>query len=240
MTSNITDITPRRETLPIGKLHPNTGQLADYGIPKNPRFIRNDKYRALLDSITEDPDMMEVREVAVYDTGNAKTGYVVVGGNMRFRAAKELGYKEVPCKIYPTETPPDKLRRFILKDNNAFGGNDWDELANWNPDEIASAAIDIPNIDFNNGDDEEQGGEEGGNAPGSGNGGQGNKEKQRTHIFAEGDVWQLGKHYLICRSKEDLSVLGEIADYWEAKTGKAAVLLGNGLFKEDDNNGKLI
>lgn len=181
MTSNITDITPRRETLPIGKLHPNTGQLADYGIPKNPRFIRNDKYRALLDSITEDPDMLEVREVAVYDTGNAKTGYVVVGGNMRFRAAKKLGYKEVPCKVYPTDTPADKLRRFILKDNNEFGENDWDELANWNPDEIASAAIDIPNIDFNNGDDGEQDGEENGKDTQGGNAEENSAENDFYH-----------------------------------------------------------
>ncbi len=220
------EITPMREILPISKLHPNTGQLEKTGIPKNPRFIRDAKYKKLIDSLREDPDMMEVREVAVYDTGDTKIGYIVVGGNMRFRAAKELGYKEVPCKIYPTDTPADKLRRFILKDNSSFGETDFDELANWSPKEIASAAIDIPNIDFGDGSKTGEDGIGHGNKDCS-------KEEKRTHTLVDGDVWKLDKHYLVCRSDENLPILGELVSLWETRTGKMAVLLGNGIFKDN-------
>lgn len=209
MTSDMIDIIPRRETLPIDKLHPNTGQLADYGIPKNPRFIRDAKYKKLIDSITEDPDMMEVREVAVYDTGNAKTGYVVVGGNMRFRAAKELGYKEVPCKIYPTETPPDKLRRFILKDNSSFGETDFDALlSEWDIEDIESAAIDIPDVPDPHIEEAEDAEDD--NFDVSGN-------IPKVARSKDGDVYRLGEHRLICgdsTKEEYINALmdGEMAD----------------------------
>lgn len=203
------EITPIRETLPITKLHPNTGQLADKGVPKNPRFIRDAKYKKLIDSIREDPDMMEVREVAVYDTGDTKSGYVVVGGNMRYRAAKELGYKEVPCKVYPSDTPADKLRRFILKDNSSFGENDFDALlSEWDIEDIESAAIDIPDVPDPHIEEAEDAEDDNfdvtGNTP-------------KVAKAKAGDIYRLGEHRLICgdsTKEEYVNALmdGEMAD----------------------------
>src|SRR5574344_952688 len=68
---------------------------------------------------------------------------------MRYRAMKELGYKEVPCKVLPTDFPIDKLRRIVLKDNSSFGETDFEALlAEWSQDEIELAAIDIPELDM--------------------------------------------------------------------------------------------
>ena len=131
--------------LPITQVFPNIGQVK--GLNKNPRFIRDEKYKALLQSIKDDPEMLELRELIVYDTNDPDLGYVVVGGNMRYRAMKELGYKEVPCKVLHTGFPIEKLRRIVLKDNGGFGEWDFESLvAEWNLEEIGSAAIDIPDL----------------------------------------------------------------------------------------------
>lgn len=146
----------------IRKLHPNNGQLEERGLPRNPRFIRNDKYIKLLQSIRDDPEMLELRELIVYDSGDASIGYIVVGGNMRLRAMKELGYKEAPTKLLPPEFPIDKLRRIILKDNSSFGETDFDILvSDFDIAEIADAAIDIPNVDFGVDDTNDKNGADG-------------------------------------------------------------------------------
>lgn len=120
----------------------NSGQIE--GVPKNPRFIRSEKYKKLVESIKEDPEMLELRELLVYPF---KLRYVIIGGNMRYRALKELGYTEAVCKVLPEEFPKDKLRRVILKDNASFGEINWDSLlSEWAPIEIDAAAIDIPGI----------------------------------------------------------------------------------------------
>lgn len=131
--------------LPITQVFPNIGQVK--GLPKNPRFIRDEKYKKLVQSIKDDPEMLELRELIVYDTDDPSLGYVVVGGNMRYRATKELGYKEVPCKVLHTGFPVEKMRRIALKDNSAFGETDFATLvAEWSMDEIELAAIDVPDI----------------------------------------------------------------------------------------------
>lgn len=123
----------RSETLPIGKIHLNKGQVPN--LPKNPRFIRDERFKALCKSIADAPEMLSLREILVYDNGGE---YVIIGGNMRFRAVRELGFKEVPCKILPQDTPVDKLREYTIKDNVAFGENDWEALDNeWDGSELA-------------------------------------------------------------------------------------------------------
>lgn len=132
--------------IPINQLNPNIGQVK--GLPKNPRFIRDAKYKKLLQSIKDDPEMLELRELIVYDANNADLGFIVIGGNMRFRAMKELGYKDAPCKVLHTGFPIEKMRRIILKDNSSFGDTDFNTLiAEWSIDEIETAAIDVPNIE---------------------------------------------------------------------------------------------
>lgn len=122
----------------VSKLSPNVGQVA--GLPKNPRFIKDDKFKKLVNSLREDPEMMQLREVIAYDNHGE---LVIICGNMRFRAAKELGLKEVPCKILPTDTDVEKLKAYTIKDNAEFGQNDWDALANeWDTTKLSDWGID--------------------------------------------------------------------------------------------------
>lgn len=111
--------------IPLSKLHLNTGQIKD--VPKNPRFIKDERFAALKKSIEDDPEMLSLRELVAYDNNGE---LVVILGNMRYRAMKELGYKDAPVKVLPTETEAKKLRAYIQKDNIAFGQNDWDLLGN--------------------------------------------------------------------------------------------------------------
>ena len=99
--------------LAIGLLDFNKGQLK--GLPKNPRFFRDYRYEAMKRSIQESPEMLELRELIVYPYSEGR--YVVVCGNLRLRACKELGYKELPCKILNPETDVKKLREYATKDN---------------------------------------------------------------------------------------------------------------------------
>lgn len=132
-----------QKNLDISLLEVNKGQL--YGLPKNPRFIKDDRYLALKKSIEEAPEMLSIREIVVYPLENGH--YVVIGGNMRLRACQEIGYKELPCKILPLETPVAKLREYTIKDNIAFGSNDWDVIANeWDTEELAEWGME--GVDF--------------------------------------------------------------------------------------------
>lgn len=122
----------KTQQVALSKLHLNNGQIE--GVPKNPRFIKDEKFETLKKSIQDDPEMLELREIIAYDNGGE---LVIVGGNMRYRAMKELGFKDAPVKILPQETAPEKIRAFIIKDNVAYGQNDWDILANeWDVDEL--------------------------------------------------------------------------------------------------------
>lgn len=118
--------------IPLSKLHLNTGQIKD--VPKNPRFIKDERFAALKKSIEDDPEMLNLRELVAYDNNGE---LVVILGNMRYRAMKELGYKDAPVKVLPAETDAKKLRAYIQKDNIAFGQNDWDLLGNeWDVAEL--------------------------------------------------------------------------------------------------------
>ena len=137
------------KNIPIGKLELNSGQIK--GLPKNPRFIRDERFKALKKSIQDFPEMMEYRELIVYPVGGK---YVVIGGNMRLRACKELGFKDVPAKILPENTPVEKLREFAIKDNIAFGQLSWDDLANeWEQTELEEWGIELQEVFNGNIDD---------------------------------------------------------------------------------------
>lgn len=126
----------------VSELQHNTGQIPD--VPTNPRFIRDERFKALKKSIQEDPEMLDIREVVAYDYNGQ---LVVVLGNMRFRAICELGYKEVRVKILPFETPARKLRAYVIKDNVNHGEHDFDLLANdWEMDELKFDGLLVPDI----------------------------------------------------------------------------------------------
>ena len=86
--------------------------------------------------------MLELRELIVFPLG--VLDYIVIGGNMRFRAASELGHKTIPCKILPKDTPVEVLAELAIKDNGDFGENDWDILANeWDVFDLEAWGVDI-------------------------------------------------------------------------------------------------
>lgn len=106
--------------------------------PKNPRLIKDDKFRKLVKSIEEFPQMLELRPIVV-DENN-----IVLGGNMRLKACKEAGLKEVFIVKAEglTELQKDE---FIVKDNVGFGEWDWDILANeWDADKLDEWGLDVP------------------------------------------------------------------------------------------------
>jgi hypothetical protein len=104
--------------------------------PHNPRTITEEKFRKLVDSLRQFPEMLEARPIVV-DKDN-----VVLGGNMRLKAAREAGLKEVP--IYRSDWGHDKSSEFIIKDNVSYGEHDWDILANeWDSYPLAEWGLDV-------------------------------------------------------------------------------------------------
>lgn len=128
------------QTIPISLLDFNKGQLK--GLPKNPRFFRDYRYEAMKRSIAESPEMLELRELIVFPYPEGR--YVVVCGNLRLRACKELGYKELPCKVLDPSTEAKKLREYATKDNVNFGENDMDVMANeWDKGELQDWGVEF-------------------------------------------------------------------------------------------------
>ena len=104
----------KTQKVKIGKIKTN---------PNNPRLIKDDKFKKLVKSIKEFPEMLEIRPIVV-DKDN-----IVLGGNMRLRACQEAGLKEVHI-LQADQLTEKQQREFIIKDNVGFGEWDWDEIAN--------------------------------------------------------------------------------------------------------------
>lgn len=135
---NITDT--RIEMLPISQLAENKGQIV--GVKPNPRVLRDDKYKRLLASLRED-DLTGVLPLKVYGYAGE---WVVIGGNMRLKALREIGgVDKVPCIIIPDAATPEVLNKIVIIDNSTYGDWDWDMLANeWNADELQDWGLDVP------------------------------------------------------------------------------------------------
>lgn len=133
------------KSLKITQLLSNEGQIK--GLPRNPRLIKDARFEKLKKSLTDDPEMLELRELLVVPFNNK---YVIIGGNMRFRAAQELGFTEMPCKVIPANTPVEKLRAYVIKDNLAFGSDDVDLLkTEWDTIELESWGFEVPDWEEN-------------------------------------------------------------------------------------------
>jgi len=123
------------DTIRLDTLHLNDGS---YGLPKNPRFIRDERFRALCRSIADNPEYMPARPIIVNEAG------VILGGNMRYRACLENGLVEVPASwVQRVEGwPLEKQKRFIVLDNRGFGEDDMDALANeWDVEDLIAAGF---------------------------------------------------------------------------------------------------
>jgi site-specific DNA-methyltransferase (adenine-specific) len=144
--------------------------------PNNPRIIKDDKFAKLVKSINEFPQMLNLRPIVVNDD------MVVLGGNMRLKACKEAGLKEIPI-IKASELTEQQQKEFIVKDNVGYGEWDWDDLANnWDAAELEEWGLDIP--DFKTEDEAQEDDYE---IP----------EHLRTDIVL-GDLFEIGPHRLLC------------------------------------------
>jgi hypothetical protein len=118
------------KTVKISEIKPN---------PNNPRLIKDEKFVKLVNSIKGFPEMLEIRPIVV------NSDMIVLGGNMRLKACKEAGLKEIPV-IFADDLTEEQQREFIIKDNVGFGEWDWEMIANeWEPEQLEDWGMSIPN-----------------------------------------------------------------------------------------------
>ena len=194
------------QTLPIGKIKAN---------PNNPRTIKDDKFFKLVQSLKDLPEMAKVRPVVV------NQDMVVLGGNMRLKAMKEAGWKDVPVEI--VDWDEDKQRQFIIKDNVGFGEWDWEMLANqWDAEKLDDWGLDIPAFD----DPKELEAEEDDYE----------MPDQITTDIVLGDLFEIGPHRLLCGDSTDSDAVARLMNGEKANfaftsppynAGKSEMLSGN-------------
>ena len=188
--------------IPLQLLLNNEGQIK--GVPRNPRQITEEAFNKLKKSL-EDSDLTDFKPLIVYPYGEQ---FVVLGGNMRLRALRELGVPDVSCIVVPEGTPVAHLKKIVILDNNEFGEYDWDAIANeWSEEPLQDWGVVLPVWN------EEKSAK---------------VEQAQQDVFdedadaidarcARGDIWQLGEHRLMCgdsTSESDVELLlnGTMAD----------------------------
>lgn len=108
--------------------------------PSNPRIIKDDKFKKLVQSIKDFPEMLEKRPIVV------NKEMIVLGGNMRLKACIEAGLKDVPVLV--ADWSEEKQREFIIKDNVSGGDWNWDDLTdNWDIEKLEEWGLDLPNFE---------------------------------------------------------------------------------------------
>jgi len=149
--------------------------------PNNPRIIKDEKFAKLVKSIQEFPDMLNKRPLVCYTDTDGQ--FVVLGGNMRLKAAKECKLKEIPI-ILADEWTAEQRAEFLIKDNVGFGEWDWEQLANeWDVQQLEDWGLDVP--DFQGEELEAQ--EDDYEIP----------DVVQTDIVL-GDLFEIGEHRLLC------------------------------------------
>lgn len=129
------------KVLDFAQLEVNDGQLE--GLPANPREIGTPKFDLLKNNIKEHPEFLKYNLLKVFPLANGH--YIIIGGNMRFRAMQELGYTKVPCAIIDADTSIDDLKAYTILDNASFGKWEWSMLANeWNAVQLTNWGVDLP------------------------------------------------------------------------------------------------
>lgn len=161
--------------------------------PNNPRIIKDDKFKKLVASIKEFPQMLSLRPIVVNDD------MIVLGGNMRLKACKEAGLKEVPV-IKASDLNEDQQKAFIIKDNVGYGEWDWDMLANeWDAEDLVEWGLDVPVFDV---DDLGSAEEDNYDVPDGG---------LETDIVL-GDLFEIGPHRLLCGDSTDSDAVAKLMD----------------------------
>lgn len=158
--------------------------------PSNPRIIKDDKFKKLVESIKSFPQMLELRPIVI-DENN-----IVLGGNMRLKACLEAGLQDVPV-VRANDLTEEQKKEFIIKDNVGYGEWDWDDLANnWDVQDLTDWGLDVPDFAINEADAIEDDFEvpEGGS---------------ETDIVL-GDIFEIGQHKLLCGSSTETDNWGKI------------------------------
>jgi DNA modification methylase len=176
--------------------------------PNNPRLIKDEKFKQLIKSIQDFPDMLKLRPIVVNDD------MVVLGGNMRLKACKEAGLKEIPI-IKASSLTEQQQKEFIIKDNIGYGEWEWDTLANeWDAEQLTEWGLDIPNFDVEVLEAEEDdfavpdGGIE-------------------TDIVL-GDLFEIGEHRLLCGDSTDSDQVAKLMNGQKAELVFTDPPYGNG------------
>jgi len=117
--------------------------------PNNPRIIKDDKFKKLVKSLTEFPEMMSKRPLVCVTDVDGKL--YPLGGNMRLKALQEIGHKEIRDEWVQMadEWTEEQRREFVIKDNVGFGEWDWNDLANnWDAEQLVNWGLDLPGFDI--------------------------------------------------------------------------------------------
>jgi DNA modification methylase len=150
--------------------------------PNNPRLIKDDKFKKLVQSIKDFPEMLNIRPIVV------NQDMIILGGNMRYKACKEAGLKEIPIII--TDLSEDKQREFLIKDNTSGGEWDWEVLANeWNSEELEAWGLDVPSFEVDEVLEAEE--DDFDTTP------------PEEPITVLGDLYEIGEHRLLCGDSTD-------------------------------------
>ena len=163
--------------------------------PENPRVLRDEKFAKLKQSIQDFPKMMSLRPIVIDNMG------MILGGNMRYRALQELGFKEIPDTWVKRadELTAEEKRRFIIADNVGFGEWDWDELANnWDVEQLEEWGLDVPNFE----NEVLEAKEDDFDIPDGG---------IDTDIVL-GDLFEIGEHRLLCGDSTDSDAVARLMD----------------------------
>ena len=184
---------PIHTEIELKKLVLNTGQIE--GLPANPRKIDVNAFSKLKENITNNPEMLALRGLIVYETEGGK--YVVIGGNMRLRAMRELGtFDKAPCVIIPQGTSVEKLKTYTVLDNQQAGDWDWAMVAeDWGADFFTDLGVEISEEDMPDRDPTEEDLKEDDFDP--------DLQEEEEPYIKTGDIYRLGRHRLICGDSTD-------------------------------------
>lgn len=207
--------------------------------PTNPRTIKDDKFKKLVQSLKDFPEMMEKRPlVCVTDTDDGKL--YPLGGNMRLKALQELKYKDIPDSwvMIADDWTQEQRSEFIIKDNSSFGEWNWDVLqSDWDVDDLENWGLDLPAEWGEEEEEELEAVEDDYDIP----------DEIQTDIVL-GDLFEIGEHRLLCGDSTQTDafeklIQGELADMvvtdppynvaYEGKT-KDALTIENDSMSNDD------